>query len=143
MAPTLHGQVRPVRSRKSLNRLLSSIAAANLALRADASVAHPLPLNKVLGAASRIAKTNYMVLVFSDFDEIDDRTEALMRTLSANNDLILFNVEDPLAQQIPPGLKLAVSDGELQAELDTSEGPARERLETLMTGRLARVFGWS
>lgn len=134
---------RPVRSRAALHRLLGSVAAANARLRADLPVAAPLPINRVLGAALRIARTNALVLVISDFDTIDAGTEPLIRALARRNDLILFNVSDPLALGLPPEFRLTVSDGELQADLDAGTGGLRGRVEAAMGGRVAAIFDWS
>ncbi|MEM9393130.1 MAG: DUF58 domain-containing protein [Pseudomonadota bacterium] len=134
---------RPVRNTNAFNRLLASIASANSALRADAAVKVPLPLNQILGQALRIAKTNYLILVFSDFEGLNADTERLLRALSRTNDLILFSVEDPLSHAMPRSLKLTVSDGDLQAEIDTANGAVRQRLEDVMEGRLASLHHWA
>ncbi|MDJ0994941.1 MAG: DUF58 domain-containing protein [Dinoroseobacter sp.] len=134
---------RPVRNQKAINRLLASIAAANSALRADAPVTVPLPLNQVLGQTLKIAKTNYLVLVFSDFDALDGETERLLRAIAQNNDLILFDVADPLSRDMPEALKLTVSDGDLQAEINAADGTVRKRLEDVLKGRLAELHRWS
>lgn len=134
---------RPVRSPAALRRLLTSIADANGRLDASTAVAEPGSLNRVLQAAARIAKTNYLVLVFSDFDTVDAKTEPLIRSIAQNNDLLLFSVSDPLADALPEGFRITASDGVMQAEIDTSDGTIRERLEESMRGRLADVSGWS
>ncbi|MDJ0858669.1 MAG: DUF58 domain-containing protein [Dinoroseobacter sp.] len=134
---------RPVRNQKAVNRLLASIADANAALRADAPVTVPLPLNQVLGQTLKIAKTNYLVLVFSDFDALDGETERLLRAIAQNNDLILFDVADPLSRDMPEALKLTVSDGDLQAEINAADGTVRKRLEHVLKGRLAELHRWS
>jgi len=133
---------RPQRSRLALNRFLNSIADANCRLNANVPTLTPLPLNKVLRAAVRITKTNGMVLIFSDFDGIDEETESLIAALARSNDLILFNVSDPLAEELPSGLKMTVSDGELQAELDADAGATRLRIAEMTSGRVAAVFDW-
>ncbi|MFA3917008.1 DUF58 domain-containing protein [Ruegeria hyattellae] len=133
---------RPRRSRLALNRLLNSISDANTQLNADAPIAPAIPLNQVLRAAVRITKTDGMVLVFSDFDGIDEATEPLVAALARSNDLILFNVSDPMAEELPAGLKMTVSDGELQAELDADSGATRERIAEMASGRVAEVFRW-
>ncbi|MEX0338691.1 MAG: DUF58 domain-containing protein, partial [Arenibacterium sp.] len=133
---------RPQRSRLALNRLLNSIAQANASLDADATVKDSMPLNQVLRAAVRIAKSNASVLVFSDFDGIDENTEPMIAALASSNDLLLFNVADPLADGLPEGLRLTVSDGQLQAELNTENGVVRQRVSDMLKGRTADVFAW-
>jgi len=130
---------RPVRSPRALHRMLASIAEANQRLHAAASVPEPGSLNRVLQAAARIAKTNYLVMVFSDFDTADADTEPLIRALAQNNDLLLFSVTDPLGYAMPEGFRFTGSDGQLQAEFDTSDRSVREGIETLMQDRLTGI----
>lgn len=135
---------RPVRSRAALTRLLSSIAQANARLHAEAhDAAGQATLNQVLQAATRIAKTNYLVLVFSDFDGVTAETEPLLRSLAMNNDLLLFSVSDPLAAALPDQFRLTASDGQLQAEFDMAQGQTRDRITESMRDRLADVSGWA
>ncbi|MGI9401995.1 MAG: DUF58 domain-containing protein [Rhizobiaceae bacterium] len=134
---------RPVRSRTALRKLLTSIADANSLLNAEREQETEISINTVLKSALRIAKTNGLVLVFSDFDTIDSDTERLVRSLSASNDLIFFNVADPFSEQLPSDLKLTVSDGVLQAELDLADTNVKRRLEEVSSGRLADIFKWS
>ncbi len=101
-----------------------------------------MPLNRVLNAVARIARRDHLVLVISDFDGIDDRTKTLLGGLSRHNDLVLCLVTDPMAHEIPNDLRLVVSDGALQAEIDTSAGHIRRALTEMSSGRLAEVLAW-
>ncbi|MEM9045143.1 MAG: DUF58 domain-containing protein [Pseudomonadota bacterium] len=136
-------EFRPQRAGRAVNRLISAISTANQMLRADVPPAPVLPLNEPLAAAARIAKKDHLVIVFSDFDEIDDQTEALVRRLAMTNDVILFAITDPISRVLPEGLKLVVSDGDLQAEIDTRSGNVRSALADMTSGRLAQVLDWS
>lgn len=135
-------EIRPQRSRAALMRFLTAIAAANALLRADAPNVAPLGLNRVLQSVMRIAPRNHLILVFSDFDVIDDLTHKLIRGLSRHNDLVLGLVSDPMAEDLPEGLKLVISDGELQAEIDTADSAVRRDLREMARGRLAEVLDW-
>ena len=133
---------RPLSSRRTLNAFLSSLAAANCMLDANAPVVQPMSLNRPLEEAARIAHRDHLLLVISDFDEIDERTEAFLGGLSRHNDIVLFLVTDPVAHHFPEGLRMIVSDGHLQAELDAASGTVRRALEEFSTGRFARVLAW-
>jgi hypothetical protein len=62
------------RSRRSLDRFLTVIAEKNLALSADQKkVAQPLHLNRPLESLAKIVTHNHLVIVYSDFDQVDDR----------------------------------------------------------------------
>ena len=136
-------EIQPQRSRTALNRVLNSIADANGLLRADRVTANEMiALNDVLRTALRVAKSNTAVVVVSDFDGIDGTTERLISALARSNDLILVNVADPIAEDMPEGLRMTVSDGELQAELDMQQGSTRQRVSDMMTVRVAEILAW-
>ena len=135
---------RPVRSRKALRALLSSVAAANAGLSATGNTGASLvQLNDILRSARRIARKNALVLIFSDFDGLDAGSESLLRDLALSNDLILFNVTDPVSDEMPEDLHLTVSDGILQAELNGRNGVIRQKVQEVMRNRLADLFAWS
>ncbi|MCE8508299.1 DUF58 domain-containing protein [Ruegeria pomeroyi] len=135
-------EIRPQRSRAALDRFLLAITRANALLRADAPKVAPVGLNDVLQAVGRIAPRNHLILVFSDFDVIDGLTQKLVNALSRQNDLILGLVTDPIADDVPEGLKLVISDGELQAEIDTGDTTVHRDLREMSRGRLAEVLDW-
>jgi uncharacterized protein (DUF58 family) len=135
-------EIRPQRSRKTLDRFLKAIAEANALLRADAPNVTPVGLNQVLAAVNRIAPRNHLILVYSDFDVIDAQTRRLISGISKHNDLILGLVTDPSADDALPGMKLVISDGELQAEIDTADSTTYQSLRKVSEGRLAEILDW-
>jgi uncharacterized protein (DUF58 family) len=135
-------EIRPQRSRAALRRFLTALADANGRLRADAPAIDPLALSRVLRAVRRIAAKDHLIVVLSDFDGIDDAAETLVSGLARHNDLVLVAVTDPLAREVPEGLHLVVSDGALQAQIDTGRGETHRALNDLARGRLARVLDW-
>lgn len=134
---------RPVRSPVALRRMLASIADANRRLSARGQDARPDLFNRILRSAARIAKTNYLVLIFSDFDGVDAASEPLIRRLAKHNDLLLFNIADPMAAQIPANARLAISDGALQAEIDTSSAETHKQIKAFAQDRLTLIRGWA
>ena len=135
-------EIRPARTRASLDRFLAALAEANGMLAADAPNAAPMPLNRVLRAVARIAPRNHLVLVLSDFDAVDEETRRLVSTLSRRNDLVLGLVSYPFAEDLPQGVSLVVSDGELQAEVNTADRAAHRSLREMTRGRLAEILDW-
>jgi len=133
----------PQRRQATLHRLLGSIAKANALLHAGHQTAVPIALNDVLRAAVRIAKTNTLVGIFSDFDGLDSQSEKLLQRLAQANDLILFHVADPAASALPGNLRMAISDGDVQADLDTSHAGTRARVDAALRGRLDNLYDWS
>ena len=135
-------EVRPLRNRRRLDAFISAVAAANAALTAEAPAVEPMTLNRPLEAAARIARRDHLVLVISDFDGIDQRTETLLGGLARHNDVMLCPVTDPSAHEIPENLRLVFSDGRLQAELDTATGRTWQALSEFSSGRLAQLLDW-
>lgn len=135
-------EIRPQRSRAALDRFLAALAGANALLNADAPDVAPMPLTRILRAVARIAPRNHLIIVLSDFDVIDDETRRLVAGLSRHNDLVLVLVTDPFAGEMPAGLRLVVSNGTLQAALDTGDQALYRDLREMAEGRLAAVLDW-
>lgn len=135
-------EVRPSRSRHGLTSFLTALAKANCSLRANSPAIAPLPFNHVLKSVARIAKRDHLIVLLSDFDEVDSTTEVLIGGLSRHNDVVLGIITDPVAQTFPDSGPLVISDGERQAELDSSQAKLRDQLQDMSTGRLAQVYDW-
>lgn len=135
-------EIRPRRGKASLMQLLTAIADANSLLRADAPNVAPIALNQVLSSVSKIAPRNHLILIFSDFNVIDEQTYRLVSGISQHNDLILGLVSDPYSREIPPGLRIVMSDGELQAEINTGDKVTFQHLQNFARERLAKILEW-
>jgi uncharacterized protein (DUF58 family) len=135
-------EIRPQRSRAALNRFLTALADAGALLHAEAPNVTPIGLTQVLRSVARIARRNHLIVVLSDFDGIDAETERVVAALARHNDLILVPVTDPSAGELPPGLRLIVTDGALQAEIDTGSAGARQGLAEMSRGRIREVLDW-
>jgi uncharacterized protein (DUF58 family) len=135
-------EIRPQRTRAALDRFLAALADANGLLRAEAPAVTPISLTRVLRSVARIAPRNHLIIVLSDFDVADAETERLVAGLARRNDLVLGLVSDPFAQDLPKGLKLIVSDGRLQAEIDAGDSTTHRHLSEMASGRLAAILDW-
>ncbi len=132
----------PQRRPAALQRYLASLGALNCNLRADLTTT-TLRLNDILKQATRLAHTNTLICVFSDFDGLNDGSEKYLAQLSASNDLILFNISDPSSAELQPKLKVTVSDGDKQLEIDSSDPGLSERIRAAMQDRLSQLQIWS
>lgn len=136
-------EIKPKATARARDQFLSAIVHANQQLRADAPVIdRPTPLNVPLQTAAKISRRNHLIIVFSDFDGLDEKTGALIRQLAMRNDLVLCPVTDPISKDIPADIKLIVSDGALQVELDTASGEIHKSLADYASGRLAEILVW-
>ncbi|NRB56175.1 MAG: DUF58 domain-containing protein [Salinicola sp.] len=135
-------EFRPANSRASVMRFLHGLADANLALHAAAEADAPTSLDAVLEAVARLASRDHLVVVLSDFDVIGPRSERLLSALCRHNDVVLAPVTDVLAERLPDDLRQTVSDGKLQALLDTRSARVREALEQVSHARRETLLGW-
>jgi uncharacterized protein (DUF58 family) len=136
-------EFKPQRSRRALYALLKGIEEKNQALNVDnPPVTHPMPLNQPLQAASRIARHDHLVMIISDFDGIDDETHRFVTTLARGNDVCLMLVHDPWAWDMPRGLNIVASDGQLQVSLDTTTDKSWRRLNRAARNRLENIIDW-
>ena len=136
-------EFKPQRSRRALYALLKNIEKKNQALSADnPPVTEPMPLNQPLQAASRIARHDHLIVVVSDFDGIDDETHRHVTDLARGNDVCLMLIHDPWAADMPRGLDIVASDGELQVSLDTTTEKGWARLNKASRNRLQNIVDW-
>ncbi|WCT09974.1 DUF58 domain-containing protein [Mucilaginibacter jinjuensis] len=70
-------------------------------------------LNSMLQKTQAAITHDYVVLVVSDFSNIDDETKQYLRNISQHNDVMLVHIYDQLDQALPDG-KLVLSDGKKQ-----------------------------
>jgi uncharacterized protein (DUF58 family) len=133
----------PKRSQRSVFAMLDAISTMNTALAADRIVeTHPGRLNTVLQGISRLARHDHLVLVFSDFDGIDETTHRRLSTIAAHNDVILFLVFDPIAEHIDKGERSVIGDGRWQADIDLSAAATLDAVSGYNRDRLARIRAW-
>ena len=138
-----HVEFVPKRSRRTTYALLESIVDKNVALHADRR-ATPAPgeLNTVLNSVARIAHHDHLVLVFSDFDGIDEKTQRHLSGIAAHNDVVLVLVYDPIAERIEPGERAVIGDSRMQAEIDLGSRSIREAVGAFTRGRLEKIHRW-
>ena len=135
-------QQRPQRNRRALTRFLTELASANQALNADAPVAEPTSLDQVLQAVANIARRDHLVLLISDFDVVGPATERLLSGIARHNDVILVPVVDPTGEAVPKSLVSAISDGDLQATLDTRSADTLEAMDLFNRQRRQIIEDW-
>lgn len=133
----------PRRNQRTVFALLEAIVEMNTALDAARTV-HRTPdsLNDVLKSVARIAHHDHLVIVFSDFDGIDEMTHRRLSGIAAHNDVVLILVRDPLAESIRSGTRTVIGDGRLQAELDLGAESIRDAVNTYSRARLETIKRW-
>jgi uncharacterized protein (DUF58 family) len=136
-------EVRMHRSRTTVLRILSLVAAQNHLLRGDSPVrARPERLNAILESVARVVSHDALILIASDFDGADARTRDLLLQMSRSSDVICCLAYDPLAVRLPPAEQLVVSNGELQVELELGQEKIRRSILEASDKRLRGILSW-
>ncbi|WP_160154083.1 DUF58 domain-containing protein [Microbulbifer sp. ALW1] len=133
---------RPKRNRRALTRFLNELAQANQQLHADARPADSTSLDSVLQAVANIARRDHLVLLISDFDVVGPATERLLSGIAKHNDVILVPVVDPTGEAVPKSLVSAISDGDLQATLDTRSADTQVAMDQFNRQRRQVINDW-
>jgi uncharacterized protein (DUF58 family) len=99
-------------------------------------------LNQALKKLLNSAGHDALIYVISDLDGADESTGNYLSALAQHNSVILGFIFDPMEQNLPLGGKLAVSDGQYQVEVDTSDQHLRDNFDRQFQQRLnqARQF---
>ncbi len=133
---------RPGKRAGGIEQIMRQLSECNLALHSGQRVRQKMHLNRPLAAAATLAGSNQLIIVISDFDEVDESTERHLGELSSHNDLVLVQVVDPFARALPQNIQISVSDGDRQMTLDTRRTQAHERLQETFRERVDTIKQW-
>lgn len=132
--------IRPLRSRARVEALCATIVRHNQALHATRSDDDaPAQLDRVLRECLGVAGHDSLVVIISDFAGITGQTLQLLRQLSSHNDVLALQVFDPIALHLPDRGRVAVTQGELQVELEVGRRQVHRPLGEFLSGRLKDV----
>lgn len=124
---TEHVYVAPARNKATVQHLLSVVAGMNAQLPARKQLLQgPSILNDMLQRAALLTKQDYMIIVISDFADMDDQTGHSLQQLSAQHDVLLVQLTDPLEAGLPDG-RVMLSDGHRQLAWDNHHKHAGTR----------------
>ena len=122
-------EVRPQRSRQNVMEILGHVVRQNHALAADSMVpSNPGQLNDVLEKARVLAPHDALVVLITDGLGVNDETQRLAAGLVAHNDVLALLVHDP-SRIDPTGVRMTVSDGSMQMDLDLTNPAISEKME--------------
>jgi uncharacterized protein (DUF58 family) len=121
-------EIRPQRSRRTVDRILKEVVRLNRLLRA-ASAAAPerSMLDFVLQRAARLATHDWLVCLITDTMGLGDEGLQALTRLALHNDVLLVAVYDPLGQQMSGAGRVVFAEGGAQLEIDTSDARFQQR----------------
>jgi uncharacterized protein (DUF58 family) len=140
-----HMEFKPESGRRGVLRVLRALAA--LGRKGDEDQEQRIRLSDSLLRARHVARPGSLIIVISDFYDLDEDAVASLSRMRQHNDMLACWIHDRLEIEPPPPGRYAVSDGWQTATLDTVDRRARaryrqsfragrERLHTTL-GRLA------
>ncbi len=134
---------KPSKQPQAIEQIVKSLSDLNLALNCEIPPTdEQMHLNTPLQVAAKLVKHDQLVVVISDFDQIDHETEQRLSQMTAHNDVILCLVYDPMINELPDDLKMSLSNGHKQFNLDTSVGNTKSNLQSAFKQRQQKVLRW-
>ncbi|MBI4893027.1 MAG: DUF58 domain-containing protein [Acidobacteria bacterium] len=133
-------EVKPLRSRSTVMRLLGEVVRMNRALNAQTGPkANAGKLNEVLDKLVRAVKHDSLVVVLSTFFGDSEETVRSLSRLAAHNDLVIGLIYDELQMHPPEGGRLLVTDGDLQIEVSRAGERERHKLSEFFIDRMQKT----
>lgn len=115
LRPSGHVEVAPQRTRGRLVGFLRQLSEAT----ADEGEGPSLPLSEGLARLGRVARPGTLVLLISDFHDLDDAAEREIGQLARRCDVACLLIHDALETEIPGCGDFRISDGERVLRLPT------------------------
>ncbi|MEO5338147.1 MAG: hypothetical protein H7841_14830, partial [Magnetospirillum sp. WYHS-4] len=108
-----------------------------------ASRAEPRPaeagLAEALARLRHLARPGSLVLLASDFSDLDEAAEQNLAALTERHDLAVLFVWDPLEADLPPSGRYVFGDGESLLAVDTGSPGLRDAFRTDFARRRERA----
>ncbi|MCG8579331.1 MAG: DUF58 domain-containing protein [Bacteroidales bacterium] len=122
--------IQPKRSRKTLMHFLEQVSLKNQALPQRNRIESKQDIiNKVLFHAQNSITHDYVVVVISDFQHLNQDGRRYLTNIARHNDVINVIISDPLEMNLPE-TKIPVGDGQNQVLFQGTE-PVRNRYNEL------------
>lgn len=118
---------KPLRSVRTVVRLLSDLAACNAALSRTSRLESDSRFRDSLAKIRRLVHTGYRVLAISDFLTATDAWQDTLRALARHNQVTLIRLSDPLEKDLPPAQRYTVTDGAARWQFHTGNAGLRRR----------------
>jgi uncharacterized protein (DUF58 family) len=131
-----HQELQPRSRDKGILPLLSKLSEFS---EFQNQVAPPMLLSDALIRLRRVVRPGSLIIVISDFYQLDEASERHLKRLRQHNDIIFYAITDPIEQAIPQKGRYGMSDGTHRIVLDTSQNAAQKAFRQLQLQRLERL----
>jgi len=128
-APDKHRELRPAGGRRGAMRVIQGLVDW---LDPETAQQGYEPLSASLERVRHAVRPGSLVLIISDFFNLDEQCHRHLSRLRQHNDVIGCQVMDPAEQFLPAG-RFPISDGEHSAMLDTHRATSRQQFDLMST----------
>jgi uncharacterized protein (DUF58 family) len=126
-APDRHRELRPAGGRRGAMRVIQGLVDW---LNPESAHQGQEPLSVSLERVRHTVRPGSLVLIISDFFNLDEQCHRHLSRLRQHNDVIGCQIMDPAEQDLPAG-RFPISDGEHSAMLDTHQQKSRSQFEQM------------
>ncbi|MCP4126252.1 MAG: DUF58 domain-containing protein [Gammaproteobacteria bacterium] len=100
---------------------------------------HHSTLSDAMLRLRKLAKPGSMILVLSDFHELDPGATQHLAYLARHNDIAAVHIYDPIERELPPPGIYSITDGSHSSVFDSGQRSVRKRYHQLFQQRVERV----
>lgn len=129
-APGKHRELRPAGGRRGAMRMIQGLVDWLQPEQAAVSGAQAEPLSQALERVRHTVRPGSLVIIISDFFNIDEGCNRHLSRLRQHNDIIGCQVLDDAEYRLPAG-RYPITDGEQATIMDTALPAARARYEAM------------
>ena len=126
-APEGHRELRPAGGRRGAMRVIQGLVDW---LDPETAQAGYEPLSSSLERVRHAVRPGSLILIISDFFNLDEECHRHLSRLRQHNDVIGCQVMDPAEESLPVG-RFPISDGDHSAMLDTHQQKSRSQFEQM------------
>lgn len=126
-APDKHRELRPAGGRRGAMRVIQGLVDW---LNPDSVHQGHEPLSVSLERVRHAVRPGSLVLIISDFFNLDEQCHRHLSRLRQHNDVIGCQIMDPAERDLPAG-RFPISDGEHSAMLDTHQQKSRSQFDQM------------
>ncbi|WP_131782516.1 DUF58 domain-containing protein [Legionella gresilensis] len=119
-SPREHNEFMPKSREAGVLPLLASLNHYTKQFRQVQNENKSVPLNQILSKLNRVARPGSLIILISDFYELDEKCESHFSRLKLNNDILTYHICDPLELSPPKPALYAITDGKQELLLDTT-----------------------
>ncbi|WP_419419668.1 DUF58 domain-containing protein [Legionella sp. D16C41] len=119
-SPKEHSEFMPKAREMGVLPILAALTHYTKQFRHLQNENQAVPLNKILSKLHHIIRPGSLIILISDFYELNNECESHLRRLKISNDLLAYHICDPLELSPPKPALYAITDGKKELLLDTT-----------------------